>query len=57
MKKITLLALTAGAIISVAGPASAQGIYLDLGPRPYYRDYGEPRYTRCPTRCNYSPTR
>jgi hypothetical protein len=44
MKKITLLALTAGAIISVAGPASAQGIYLDLGPRPYYRDYGEPRY-------------
>ncbi len=31
MKKITLLALTAGAIISVAGPASAQGIYLDLG--------------------------
>jgi hypothetical protein len=32
MKKMTLLALTAGAIISVAGPSSAQGIYLDLGP-------------------------
>jgi hypothetical protein len=50
MKKITLLALTAGAIISMAGPgpSSAQGIYLDLGPnrgpRPYYRDYDEPRY-------------
>jgi hypothetical protein len=27
MKKMTLLALTAGAIISVAGPSSAQGIY------------------------------
>jgi len=48
MKKITLFALTAGAIISTAGPASAQGIYLDFGPnpgpRPYYREYDEPRY-------------
>ena len=54
MKRMTLLALTAlaltaGAIVSVAGPSSAQGIYLDLGPnpgpRPYYRDYyDEPRY-------------
>ncbi len=50
MKKITLFALTAGAIIITAGPASSQGIYLDLGPnpspRPYYRyrDYDEPQY-------------
>ena len=53
MRKITILALMAGAIIS-AGGASAQGIYLDLGgdgPRRYrdydgprYRDYDGPRY-------------
>ena len=30
MKKITLLALMAGAIISINSPAGAQGIYLDL---------------------------
>jgi hypothetical protein len=46
MKRITLLALTAGAIISVASPASSQGVYIDLGnnPPPRYRDYDGPRY-------------
>ena len=52
MKKIRLLAFTA-AIICVAAPAFAQGIYLDLGgdgPRRYRddgrrdRDYDRPRY-------------
>ena len=53
MRKITILALMAGAIIS-AGGASAQGIYLDLGgdgpgryrdyDGPRYRDYDGPRY-------------
>jgi hypothetical protein len=46
MRKITLLALVAGAIIS-AGGASAQGVYLDFGnnPGPRYRDYDDgPRY-------------
>jgi hypothetical protein len=50
MKKLTVAALTTGAIISLIGPAAAQGIYLDIGPgpgpRPYYRDYDEPRYYR-----------
>jgi hypothetical protein len=43
MKKITLLALMAGAIINAA---SSQEIYLDIGPNagPRYRDYDEPRY-------------
>jgi hypothetical protein len=31
VKKFLLFALTAGAMFSVCGPASAQGIYLDLG--------------------------
>jgi len=46
MKTITLLAAMAGMIIGVAGPASAQGIYLDFGnnPGPRYRDYDGPRY-------------
>src|SRR5262245_62037213 len=46
MKRITSLALTAGAIISAAGPASSQGVYIDLGnnPPPRYRDYDGPRY-------------
>jgi len=47
MKKITLLALIAGAIISLEGSAAAQGIYLDFGnnPGPRYRDYDDgPRY-------------
>jgi hypothetical protein len=46
MKRITLLALTAGAIIIVASPASSQGVYIDLGnnPPPRYRDYDGPRY-------------
>jgi hypothetical protein len=46
MKKITLLALMAGAIISINSPAAAQRIYLDLGgdPPPRYRDYDGPRY-------------
>jgi hypothetical protein len=45
MKKITLLALTVGAIISATGAASSQ-VYLDIGPNagPRYRDYDEPRY-------------
>src|SRR3954447_4253978 len=45
MRKITLLALTAGAIISAEG-ASSQGVYLDFGnnPGPRYRDYDGPRY-------------
>ena len=46
MRKITILALMAGAIIS-AGGASAQGVYLDFGnnPGPRYRDYDDgPRY-------------
>jgi hypothetical protein len=46
VKKFLLFALTAGAMFSVCGPASAQGIYLDLGgdgPRRY-RDYDGPRY-------------
>jgi hypothetical protein len=45
MRKITLLALMAGAIISAEG-ASAQGVYLDFGnnPGPRYRDYDGPRY-------------
>jgi len=40
MKTITLLAAMAGMIIGAAGPASAQGIYLDFGnnPGPRYRD-------------------
>ena len=44
MKKITLIALVAGAIIS--SEASAQGVYLDFGnnPGPRYRDYDGPRY-------------
>ena len=47
MKKITLLALIAGAIISLEGSAAAQGIYLDFGNNsgPRYRDYDDgPRY-------------
>jgi len=46
MKTITLLAAMAGMIIGAAGPASAQGIYLDFGnnPGPRYRDYDGPRY-------------
>jgi hypothetical protein len=49
MKRITLIAIAAGAIFGSIGAASAQGIYLDLGndrgPRPYYRDYDDgPRY-------------
>jgi hypothetical protein len=46
MKTITLLALAAGAIISLGSPASPQGIYIDLGnnPPPRYRDYDGPRY-------------
>ena len=45
MRKITLLALMAGAIISAEG-ASAQGVYLDFGnnPGPRYRGYDGPRY-------------
>jgi hypothetical protein len=47
MKKLEVV-LAVGAVISLAGPAAAQGIYFDLGPgpgpRPYYRDYDEPRY-------------
>ena len=46
MKKISsILALMAGAIISMEGPVAAQGIYLDLGgnPPPRYRDYDGPR--------------
>jgi hypothetical protein len=46
MRKITILALMAGAIIS-AGGAAAQGVYLDFGnnPGPRYRDYDDgPRY-------------
>ena len=52
MKKLRLFVLAA-TIISVAAPAFAQGIYLDLGgdgPRRYrddgprYRDYDRPRY-------------
>jgi hypothetical protein len=48
MKKIAVAAFAAGAVISVAGPALGQGIYFDFGPRPrpYYRDYDEPRYYR-----------
>ena len=36
MKKIVPLVLTAVALISVAGAASAQGVYLDFGPNPGY---------------------
>ena len=52
MKKLGLFVLAA-TIISMAAPAFAQGIYLDLGgdgPRRYrddgprYRDYDRPRY-------------
>src|SRR4030088_3221600 len=45
MKKLTLIALTIGAIFSAMGTASAQ-VYLDIGPNagPRYRDYDEPRY-------------
>jgi hypothetical protein len=50
MKKLKQAVLAMGAVISLAGPAAAQGIYFDLGPgpgpRPYYRDYDEPRYYR-----------
>jgi hypothetical protein len=45
MKKIMLLTIVAGGIFTMAGPASSQGIYLDLGgdgPRRY-RDYDGPR--------------
>jgi hypothetical protein len=35
MKRTTLLAIAAGAIFGSVGAASAQGIYLDLGPRPW----------------------
>ena len=45
MKKFTLFALLAGAIVS-SEAASAQGVYLDFGnnPGPRYRDYDGPRY-------------
>jgi hypothetical protein len=48
MKKLAAAAFAAGAVISVAGPALGQGVYFDFGPRPrpYYRDYDEPRYYR-----------
>jgi hypothetical protein len=40
MKKLEVV-WAIGAVISLAGPAAAQGVYLDLGPgpgpRPYYR--------------------
>jgi hypothetical protein len=34
MKKLTEAVLAIGAVISLSGPAAAQGIYLDLGPGP-----------------------
>lgn len=45
------LSLAAVAAIASATPAAAQGIYfgapgveVDVGRRPYYRDYDRPRY-------------
>jgi hypothetical protein len=50
MKALMGAVLVIGAIISLPSPAAAQGVYIDVGPgagqRPYYRDYGEPRYYR-----------
>jgi hypothetical protein len=50
MKALMGAVLAIGAIISLPGPAAPQGVYIDVGPgagqRPYYRDYGEPRYYR-----------
>jgi hypothetical protein len=34
MKKLKEAVLAMGAVISLAGPAAAQGIYFDLGPGP-----------------------
>lgn len=59
MKKLACFALAATAVLGIAGTASAQGIYLgvgpgynDYGPRPYYQErYVEPRaYRRPPPR-------
>jgi hypothetical protein len=51
MKALTGPALALAAIISLPCAASAQGVYIDIGPgagpRPYHRDYyGGPRYDR-----------
>jgi hypothetical protein len=50
MKGLTGAVLAMGAILSLAVPAAAQGVYIDIGPgagpRPYYRDYDERRYYR-----------
>jgi hypothetical protein len=49
MRKLTL-SIAAAAVVFTAAPALAQGIYVgpggfgvDVGPRPYYRDYREYR--------------
>jgi hypothetical protein len=48
MKRLTIAVLAMGRSSERLAPRGAQGIYFDLGPgpgpRPYYRDYDEPRY-------------
>jgi hypothetical protein len=46
MKKLVMAALWAVAVLTTAGPASAQGVYFGFGPRPYYEPepYYAPRY-------------
>ena len=36
MKKLALVALTAGAVIGIVGGASAQGFYFGFGTEPSY---------------------
>ena len=50
--------LVVAAVISISGPAVAQGIYLDLGldgPRRDYREYNQPRIYREERRDYYRP--
>jgi hypothetical protein len=50
MKKLALAALSAAAILTTAGTASAQGFYFGVEPRPYYepQPYYAPRYQAPP---------
>jgi hypothetical protein len=60
MKKLALVALTAGAVISMAGAALAQGFYFGFGTDPYYGPapyYGPPSYGPRPYYRDYDEPR
>jgi hypothetical protein len=59
MKKLALVALTAGAVIGIVGGASAQGFYFGFGTEPSYAPdpyYGpDPYYAPRPYYREYQP--